>query len=120
MNMFTKIASAAVLTGALTMTAMTPSQARDGLNTAAAIGFGTGALLGAAVASSANQGYYRDSYAYDRGYAYRRGYAYGPAPVYVAPAPVYVDPYDSYAYQPAPVYRYRTPNAGKSLSNADY
>ncbi len=115
MNMFTKIASAAVLTGALAMTAITPSQARDGRNTAAAIGFGAGALLGAAVASSANQGYYRDGYAYDRGYAYGPGYAY-------QPAPGYVDPYDSYAYQPAPAYRYqyRSRPSGKDMSIGDY
>ena len=37
------------LTGALALAAATPSEARDGRNAAAAIGFGAGALVGAAV-----------------------------------------------------------------------
>jgi hypothetical protein len=87
-----KYATAAALTGALALAAVTPGEARDGRNAAAAIGFGAGALVGAAAASSAyNNGYY---YA-DPGYAYAPGYVYDAAPAY-----------DSYAYVPAPSYGY--------------
>lgn len=86
-----KYASAVALTGALALAAGTPSEARNGRN-AAAIGFGVGAVAGAAIASSAyNNGYYGDpgyAYAYSPGYAYD---SYG---------------YDTYAYEPAPVYGY--------------
>jgi len=109
MNKIVKFASAAAVVGALAIAAATPGEARNGRNTAAAIGFGAGALVGAAVASSANQGYYHDGYVYDRGYAYGPDYAY-------EPAPVYVQPYDTYAYEPAPVYRYRARPAGKDMS----
>lgn len=90
MNKLFKYAGAATLTAALALAAASPSEARNGRNTAAAIGFGAGALVGAAVASSAyNNGYYYgDGYAYDPGPAYYApGYAYEAAPVYVAPAP---------------------------------
>jgi hypothetical protein len=84
-----KYATAATLAGALALAAATPSEARDGRNAAAAIGFGAGALVGAAVASSANNGYYyAPSYGYAPGY-YADPYAYEPAPVYVEPAPRY-------------------------------
>jgi len=107
MNKIVKFASAAAVVGALAIAAATPGEARNGRNTAAAIGFGAGALVGAAVASSANQGHYYDGYAYDPGY--EPGYAY-------EPAPVYVQPYDTYAHEPAPVYRYRARPAGKDMA----
>src|SRR5450631_1649842 len=91
MKTILRFTGAAVLTGALALAAVSPSQARDGRNAAAAIGFGAGALVGAA-AASANNGYYYG----DPGYAYAPGpvyygddYAYEPAPVYVEPAPTY-------------------------------
>lgn len=96
MRNFGKIAMAAALVGAAALATATPSDARNGRNTAAAIGFGAGALVGAAAASSANS-YYGPGY-YEPGYAYSPGYAYEPAYV------------DDYAYEPAPVYaapRYR-------------
>lgn len=86
-----KYGTAVVLIGALALAAATPSEARYGRN-AAAIGFGVGALAGAAIASSAyNGGYY--GY-YEPGYAYAPGYVYEPYG------------YDSYEYVPAPRYRY--------------
>ena len=67
--------SAATLAGALALAAATPSEARGGRNAAAAIGFGAGALVGAAVAGSAyNNGYYGPGYGYGPGYAYDPGY----------------------------------------------
>ena len=97
-----KFAVAATLTGALALAATTPSEARGGRNAAAGIGFAAGALLGAAAASSARNGYYADD-----GYYYGEpGYAYGS------------NYYEGYAYEPAPVYsgpryryRYRSGNA---------
>ncbi len=97
MKTFMKYAVAAALTGAVALAAASPSEARNGRNTAAAIGFGAGALVGAAAASSYNNGYYREGYyaepgyAYHPGYAYERGYAYEPAaaPVYIEPGPSY-------------------------------
>ncbi len=87
-----KYTAAVALTGAIALAAATPSEARNGRN-AAAIGFGVGAVAGAAIASSAYYdgyyGYYGEpAYAYSPGYAYDYGY------------------YDSYAYAPAPRYRY--------------
>jgi hypothetical protein len=94
-----KFATTVALTGALALAAASPSEARNGRN-AAAIGFGVGALAGAAIASSAyNNGYY--GYYADPGYAYAPGYAYDTAPVYDSYA------YDGYAYAPAPRYGYR-------------
>ena len=94
-----KVATAMTLAGALALAAASPSEARDGRNTAAAIGFGAGALVGAAAASSYNNSYYGEpGYTY-----YEPGYAYEPAPMYVEP----------YAYEPAPRYRYRSHNYGK-------
>ena len=94
-----KFAATVAITGALAAAAITPSEARDGWN-AAAIGFGVGAVAGAAVASSAyNNGYY--GYYDEPGYAYAPGYAYGPGYAYDAPYA-----YDSYAYAPAPRYGY--------------
>ncbi len=52
-----KFIAAAALTGAFALAAITPGQARGGNNAAAAIGFGAGALVGAAVVGS-NSGYY--------------------------------------------------------------
>lgn len=92
MKTLIKCTAAVALTGVLALAAATPSEARNGRN-AAAIGFGVGAIAGAAIASSAyNGGYYgyydEPAYAYSPGYAYD---SYG---------------YDSYAYAPAPRYRY--------------
>ena len=89
MKTILKYTTATVLAGALALALATPSQARDGRNAAAAIGFGAGALVGAAVASSNNGYYYREpGYAYEPHYGYE-GYAYEPAPTYYAPAPRY-------------------------------
>ena len=53
-----KYAATVALTGALALAAASPGEARNGRN-AAAIGFGVGAVAGAAIASSAyNNGYY--------------------------------------------------------------
>lgn len=84
MNTILKYAAAAALTGALAVAAATPGEARDGRNTAAAIGFGAGALVGAAAASAAHNSYYGPGY-YEPGYAYEPGYVYEAEPVYVAP-----------------------------------
>jgi hypothetical protein len=85
-----KYAAAVALTGALAVAMATPGEARNGRNAAAAIGFGAGALVGAAVAGSAyNNGYYGPGYYAEPGYAYDDSYAYEAAPVYVVPAPTY-------------------------------
>lgn len=99
MKTLTKYTAAVVLTGMLALAA-TPSEARYGRN-AAAIGFGVGAVAGAAIASSAyNHGYYSyydyPAYGYSDYPAY--GYAYAPGYAYDAYG------YDSYAYAPAPWY----------------
>ena len=80
METFLKYAAAATLTGALALAAATPSEARNGRNAAAAIGFGAGALVGAAVVGN---GYYGPRYYSDPGYAYES------EPVYVERAPRY-------------------------------
>src|SRR5207342_2822161 len=69
MKTLIKYTAAVALTGAIALAAATPSEARNGRN-AAAIGFGVGAIAGAAVASSA----------YNGGYAYydEPAYAYSP------------------------------------------
>ena len=106
MNTICKYAGATALAGALALAAITPGQARDGRNTAAAIGFGAGALVGAAVAGSAyNSGYYYDSGYYGDAYAYEPGYAYAPGPAY----------YNDYAYAPRANYwaRPRVLNRGQ-------
>jgi hypothetical protein len=60
-------ASAAAVIAALAISAVTPAQAENGRNAAAAIGFGAGAAVGAAAASG-NRYYggpgYRETYAY--------------------------------------------------------
>src|ERR1700686_2647870 len=92
MRKMIKFAAATALAGALAVAMTTPGQARNGRNAAAAIGFGAGALVGAAAASSYNNGYYYGpSYGYyaEPGYAYESDYAYEAAPVYVEPAPRY-------------------------------
>ena len=84
MNKFVKFAGGATLIGALALASAVPSQARDGRNTAAAIGFGAGALVGAAATGAAyNNGYYGDAYAYEPGYAYQPRYVYDADPGYV-------------------------------------
>lgn len=94
MKRFIKYTAAAALTGALALTAATPSEARNGRN-GAAIGFGVGAVAGAAIASSAyNGGYYGYGYYDEPAYAYSPGYAYDSYG------------YDGYAFEPAPRYRY--------------
>lgn len=115
MNKFVKFAAAATLTGAMALALATPSQARDGRNAAAIGGFAAGALVGAAVANSANNGYYAD-----RGYYYEEpAYAYEPAPrtyYYNDPAA------PAYAYEPAPRYygaRSRT-QCGGSPGSTNY
>jgi hypothetical protein len=80
-----KFIAAAALTGALALAAVTPSQARGGNNAAAAIGFGAGALIGAAVVGS-NSGYYNGPGGYyGPSYYSDPGYAYQPEPVYAGP-----------------------------------
>jgi hypothetical protein len=76
MRTILKYAAGLTLTGALALAIATPGQAREGRHTAAAVGFGAGALVGAA-AVNANRGYYASGY-YDPNYAY----AYEPAPTY--------------------------------------
>jgi hypothetical protein len=96
MRTLSKYAAAATLIGALALVA-TPGQARwnghhggwhghRGGGAAAVIGFGAGALLGAAAANAANDGYYGSDY----GYAYEPAdgpYGYAPAPDYYRGAP---------------------------------
>ena len=98
MKTLSKYAVAAVLTGAFALAAATPRQARwhghggwHNGGAGAAIGFGAGALVGAAVTGSAYPGYYGYGYGYDDG----AGYAYAPGPY-----ESYGD--DSYAYSPGP------------------
>jgi hypothetical protein len=97
MRALSRFAAAATLIGALALVA-TPGQARwnghhggwhgpHGGGAAAAIGFGAGALLGAA---AANDGYYGPDY----GYAYEPAYGpygYAPAPGYRGARPCAVD-----------------------------
>ena len=105
MNTFAKLATAAAVAGALAVPMATPSQAawhhHGDRGTAAAIGFGAGALVGAAAANAAyGPGYYDNGYGYD-------SYAYDPAPAYAAPA------YRSYDYAPA----YRGVNSGNVVEH---
>jgi len=89
MNTFAKFATAAAVAGALAIPMATPSQAgwhhHGGRGAAAAIGFGAGALIGAAAANAASgpayydNGYGYDSYAYEPAPSYDDGYAYAPA-----------------------------------------
>jgi hypothetical protein len=96
MRTLSKFAAAAIA-GTLALAVATPSEARwyghGGWHHggAAAIGFGAGALVGAAAASAAYPGYY------DYGY-YGPAYAYAPGP--------YDYGYDSYAYVPRARYYY--------------
>ena len=53
-----QIAATATMAGALALALAMPSQARNGRNAAAAIGFSAGALVGAAAANAYNNGYY--------------------------------------------------------------
>ena len=97
MNKYVKIACAATLTGAFALAAASPSEARHRghrgghSGAAAAIGFGVGALAGAAIANSAHRSYYG-------------------GPDYYYDEPGY------YAYEPAPVYRYRGRSRGRVIN----
>lgn len=93
MTRILKYTAAVALTGALAFAAATPSQARHGRN-AAAIGFGVGAVAGAAAASAAYGGYYYGP-GYYGGYAYEPGYAYD---YDVAPGYVYSGPHFYYGH----------------------
>ena len=87
MTTLMKYAVAAALTGAMALAAASPSEARGGRN-AAVIGFGAGALVGAAAANSyyyGQPGYYGAGYGYEPDY----DYAYDSAPVYVGRGPGY-------------------------------
>jgi hypothetical protein len=102
MNKFVKLAGGMTLIGALALASAMPSQARNGRNAAAAIGFGAGALVGAAAAGATyNNGYYGPSYYGD--YAYEPGYAYAPGPAYAVPG-------NSYVYAPRRSYYDYYPN----------
>jgi hypothetical protein len=89
MNPIVKKAAAAATLIAAIAVAATPSEARWSRGTAAAVGFGAGALVGAAVASSYyGPRYYYGAPAYGYPYAYDYGYAYEPVyqpPAYVGP-----------------------------------
>jgi len=61
MKTFMKYAVVAALTGAIALAAASPSEARGGRNAAAAIGFGAGALVGAAAAYYYNNRPYRST-----------------------------------------------------------
>jgi hypothetical protein len=87
MKTILKFAAAATLAGALAAGMGSPAQARHGRNTAAAIGFGAGALVGAAAVNAAHNGYYGPRYGAAGPYAYGYGY--------------YAEPgYGAYAYAP--------------------
>ena len=58
MKQFIKFAAIATLAGACAIATAMPSQAENGRNAAAAIGFGAGAVVGAAAAGAANNTYY--------------------------------------------------------------
>ena len=95
MKTLLKYAAAIALTGALAVAAATPGEARGGRNAAATIGFGAGALVGAAIVNNGyyggyyGPGYYGPGpYIYGPGYGYESDYAYE-APVYVRPGPRY-------------------------------
>lgn len=93
MKMIAQCAAAFTVAGLIAAGAAMPAQAKDGRNTAAAIGFGAGVLAGAAAANAYNGYYYAPRY--------QRGYAYAPGYVYVEPG------YGTYAYGPRP-YGYGT------------
>jgi len=104
MNMFAKLATVAAVAGAMAVPMASPSQAawhhHGDRGTAAAIGFGAGALVGAAAANAAyGPDYYGADYGYD-------SYAYAPGPGYAyAPGPGYgYAPTAGYAYAPGPGY----------------
>jgi hypothetical protein len=107
MKTLSKFAAAAALTGTLALVAATPSQARwDGhgwhrYGPAAAIGFGAGAILGAAAATAAYPAYYY-------------GDDYGPDYAYVP------GPYESYAYEPGPGYSGKSDGAPACAGSLGY
>ena len=71
-----KYVAGLTLTGALALAMATPGQTREGRHTAAAVGFGAGAVVGAAAART-NSGYRARGY-----YDLNDAYAYEPAPYY--------------------------------------
>lgn len=87
MKSILKTSLAAALGGVLILAAVTPGSARWNRGGAAAAGFATGALVGAAVATGANGYYggpnyysgrgYNDAYAYEPGYAAQPYYGPG-------------------------------------------
>jgi hypothetical protein len=93
-----KLLAAVALTGALVISAATPGYARNGRNAAAAIGFGAGALVGAAAANAANNSYYGPRY-YEPGYAYEPGYVEEPGYAYESDAVVSYGPRRGYGGQ---------------------
>jgi hypothetical protein len=118
MKTLSKYAVAAALTGALALAAATPSQARwyghggwHNGGAAAAIGFGAGALVGAAVAGGAYPGYY----GYDDGAGY--AYALGPYASYGDNSYAYAPGPDSYAYAPGRYTGYRS-HQGRSCTQS--
>jgi hypothetical protein len=115
MKTLSKYAVAAALTGALALAAATPSQARwyghggwHNGGAAAAIGFGAGALVGAAVAGA---GYY----GYDDGADY--AYAPGPYQSYGDNSYAYAPGPDSYSYAPGRYTGYRS-HQGRSCTQS--
>jgi hypothetical protein len=124
MKTLSKYAVAAALTGALVLAAATPSQARwyghggwHNGGAAAAIGFGAGALVGAAVAGGAYPGY--DGYDDGAGYAY----APGPYETYGEDSYAYAPGPDSYAYAPGRYTGYRLHqdrSCGQSPASINY
>ncbi len=99
MKRMIKYAAAVSVAGVLSLGMAAPSQAAHGRNAAAAIGFGAGALVGAAAANATTPGYYGGP-----DDTYGRPYAYAPRRVY-APGYAYGSGYapgdEAYGYEPA-------------------
>ncbi len=87
MQRILKYAAVAGTAGMMAIGMSMPSYAAHGRNAAAAIGFGAGAVVGAA-AANANNGYYGPRYS-EPGYAYSPGYGSSPG-------------YGAYDYAPGP------------------
>ena len=126
MKTWTKYTVSVALAGAMALAAATPSEAWHGRN-AAAIGFGVGAIAGAAVASSAYNGGYYGYYnepAYAPGYAYDSyGYdSYAYAPGYSSYGYSYEPSYSGYGYDNSYAYSpgYRFEGAYNSNNNGPW